>query len=225
MVEEQSHRERSRKAGLIWRLVLLALGLALVTWGTRYYLLQGRNLELAGVRDWILSWGPLAPLASLALMVAQALVSPIPFALVVLANGAIFGLVPGMLLSSLGEVLGAAAAYSLARSGLSQQVSKAQLDRYRGKLGFWQMVVLRLIPGLSVDLISYTCGALGVPVRSFLLATWLGLLPRTLLLSAFGEELLDNPQHTLAVGLGCLILALIVWGALRYRFASKAERA
>lgn len=200
---------------LILRVVLLAIVVTAIAVAVRHRFLHDQDWNLAELRQWIRSWGPLAPLASLGLMVLQALVSPIPFALVVLANGALFGAGAGVLISSAGEVLGAGVAYSLARAGLAKQLARSQLERFRNKLGFWQLVGLRLVPGLSVDLVSYACGALAVPPRVFLWSTGLGLLPRTILLCYFGEELLENPSHTLAVGLTFGFLALLLWARFR----------
>ncbi|MBT9588999.1 TVP38/TMEM64 family protein [bacterium] len=214
---------------ILLRLLLLLTVLGMLALATRHYWFHDHDWDSEQMRLWILSWGALAPLASLALMTIQALLSPIPFALVAMANGAIFGAAYGLLLSCIGEALGAATAYQVARAGFARDMAGQGATRLRGKLGFWQLVGLRMIPGLSVDLISYACGALAVPRRKFLLSTVLGLLPRTILLSFFGEELLDNPGRTLLAGLalGVVLAVVALYQRLRPRSldaSSFAER-
>src|SRR3712207_9588096 len=52
--------------------------------------LLGRG-DIAGLRDYILSFGLWAPVASCFLMVLQALVAPVPSFLITFANGLAFG--------------------------------------------------------------------------------------------------------------------------------------
>ena len=55
--------------------------------------------DIAGLRDYILSFGLWAPIASCFLMVLQALVAPVPSFLITFANGLAFGVFWGWLLS------------------------------------------------------------------------------------------------------------------------------
>ena len=196
--------------------MLALLVLALVAWYSRDYWERTTPLNVAELRARIEDWGVLAPLASLALMTLQSLFSPIPMALVVIANGAVFGTVNGVLLSALGELCGSTAAYGLARLGLAPSLTSSVMEQIRHRVNFWHLLGLRLIPGLSVDLVSYACGALRVNWPVFAVSTVLGLLPRTLLFAYFGEELLTNPQRTLLFTLPLIIpLWLLVFWKLR----------
>ena len=59
------------------------------------------------LRDYILSFGILAPVASCLLIVLQALAAPVPSFVITFANGLAFGLVWGWLLSVFGHALAA----------------------------------------------------------------------------------------------------------------------
>jgi uncharacterized membrane protein YdjX (TVP38/TMEM64 family) len=59
------------------------------------------------LREYLLSFGSWAPLVSLLLMVLQALIAPIPAFLTVFANGLVFGVFWGWMLSLAGQALAA----------------------------------------------------------------------------------------------------------------------
>lgn len=205
---------------LVRGILFLAL-LALLGWAGNEWLFQGVKPDLPKIRAMIESWGPWGPVASLGLMTLQSLVSPIPFVLVVITNGALFGVAYGLLLSCVGEVLGASLAYGLARLGFAPAMTSEGVKAIRGRLGFWHLLSLRLVPGLSVDLVSYACGALAVPWGRFILSTVLGLLPRTILFSYFGEEVLANPQRTLLLA---LVIVVPLWLFLAWKWKGAADR-
>jgi uncharacterized membrane protein YdjX (TVP38/TMEM64 family) len=58
------------------------------------------------IQAWIQSFGPWAPLISIALNAAQVLVAPIPGQIIGIANGAMYGLWMGTLYSMIGLVIG-----------------------------------------------------------------------------------------------------------------------
>src|SRR5215218_7804347 len=99
-----------------WLRVLL-LAAAATVFGLLYLLSAGFRSEtnkalgilgrgdIAGLRDYIVSFGLWAPVASCFLMVLQALVAPVPSFLITFANGLAFGVFWGWLLSLFGHVL------------------------------------------------------------------------------------------------------------------------
>lgn len=183
------------------RLLLAAIVLVVLYCLTVHLHWDRRVLE-----EWLKGAGPVAPLLGIGLMLLQTLLSPIPFAVVVMALGAVLGPWWGALTSWVGALLGATLAYWLAATGL-----KANLPKVR-KLGFFALLGVRLIPGISADLISYGCGAARVPFGVFLSSTALGLIPRTLAFSLFGHELWDDPRQ----GVFLVILLVPLIGVMAY---------
>src|SRR6185312_5674946 len=55
--------------------------------------------QLGQFQQYLLSLGAWAPAASIVLMTAEALLVPVPITIVMVANGLVFGLWPGMLIS------------------------------------------------------------------------------------------------------------------------------
>jgi len=86
--------------------------------------------DLEGLHDYILSFGALAPVASLLLMVTQALVTPIPTFFMTFANGLAFGVFWGWVLSVTGHTLAAAVCFWLARV-----LGRGPVEALVGKVG------------------------------------------------------------------------------------------
>jgi uncharacterized membrane protein YdjX (TVP38/TMEM64 family) len=179
--------------------------------------------DIAGLRDYILSYGFLAPVASCFLMVLQALVAPVPSFLITFANGLAFGVFWGWILSLFGHVLAAAVCFGISRAlgrvPVEVLVGKTGLesaDRWFAKWGIYAVFVGRLIPGIAFDVISYAAGLTRMRFRNFIVATTLGIFPQTFLYSFLGRQ---APEY---VALFFVTSALVVAGVvtvaiLRYR--------
>jgi uncharacterized membrane protein YdjX (TVP38/TMEM64 family) len=176
--------------------------------------LLGRG-DIAGLRDYILSFGLWAPVASCFLMVLQALVAPVPSFLITFANGLAFGVFWGWALSLFGHVLAAAVCFGISRSlgrvPVEVLVGKTGLesaDRWFARWGLYAVFAGRLIPGIAFDVISYAAGLTRMRFRSFIIATALGIFPQTFLYSYLGRQ---APEY---VGLFLVTSALVVAGVV-----------
>jgi uncharacterized membrane protein YdjX (TVP38/TMEM64 family) len=215
------------------RLVLLLVIAAL--FGLLYLLVAGFRSEvnqalgilgrgdIAGVRDYILSFGLWAPIASCFLMVLQALVAPVPSFLVTFANGLAFGVFWGWMLSLFGHVLAAAVCFwisrALGREPVEVLVGKTGLqsaDRWFARWGMYAVFVGRLVPGVAFDVISYAAGLTRMRFRNFLVATALGIFPQTFLYSYLGRQ---APEYValFLVTSGLVVAGVVAFAVLRYR--------
>ncbi len=202
----------------------LAFGLSYLLWGgfraevnAAVGILSRGDIE--GLRDYILSFGVFAPIASLFLMVLQAIAAPLPSFLITFANGLAFGVFQGWMLSLAGHVLAAAVCFgvsrALGRAPVEVLVGKAGLesaDRWFARWGMYAVFAGRLVPGISFDIISYAAGLTRMRFRGFILATTLGVLPQTFLYSFLGRR---APEY---VGLFFVTTAIIVVGFGAYVF-------
>jgi uncharacterized membrane protein YdjX (TVP38/TMEM64 family) len=184
--------------------------------------LLGRG-DIVGLRDYILSYGLWAPVASCFLMVLQALVAPVPSFLITFANGLAFGVFWGWMLSLFGHVLAAAVCFwisrALGRVPVEVLVGRTGLqsaDRWFARWGLYAVFVGRLIPGVAFDVISYAAGLTRMRFRSFLIATALGIFPQTFLYSYLGRQ---APEYVgLFMVTSALVVAVVVAVAVvRYR--------
>ena len=218
------------------RLLRLVLLLMVVTVFGLLYLLSGgfrsevnRALgllgrgDIAGLRDYILSFGFLAPIASCFLMVLQALVAPVPSFLITFANGLAFGVLWGWLLSLFGHVLAAAVCFwisrSLGRVPVEVLVGRTGLesaDRWFARWGMYAVFVGRLVPGIAFDVISYAAGLTRMRFRNFIAATALGIFPQTFLYSYLGRQ---APEYValFLVTSGLVVAGVVAVAVVRYR--------
>ncbi|MFN8664818.1 MAG: TVP38/TMEM64 family protein [Thermomicrobiales bacterium] len=154
----------------------------------------GRALAVLGtgdgraVGDYLLSFGVWAPVASLVLMVLQAVAAPVPAIFVAFANGLAFGVVGGGTLTVAGQTLAAALCFGISRAlgrgpveALAGRFGLAAADTWFSRWGARGVLLLRLVPGISFDVISYGVGLTSIRFDRFLLATAVGVAPQSFL--------------------------------------------
>jgi uncharacterized membrane protein YdjX (TVP38/TMEM64 family) len=125
--------------------------------------------------------GPAAALASVGLLVAD-VVLPVPSSGVMLANGAIFGMVPGALLSLAGSVGAACFGWWLGRRGerafgwLADESGRSRAARMLDRRGVVAIALSRPVPVLA-ETLSILAGATGMPLPRLLASALLGSVP------------------------------------------------
>lgn len=179
--------------------------------------------DIAGLRDYILSFGAWAPVVSVVLMVLQAVAAPLPAFLITFANGLAFGALWGGLLSVFGASVAAAVSFWLARAlgrgpveALVGGTSLESADRWFARYGVYAVLVARLIPILSFDVISFAAGLTRMRFPGFLLATIVGMSPATFVYAYLGGR---APQYVeaLLIVFGVVIAATLVAALVRRR--------
>lgn len=168
---------------------LLALaGGALVVLVALAFLFDLTLLDADRVADQIRSWGPGGPLALIALLVAQAVVAPLPSPPLLMAAGFVYGPWAGFAIGCVGLLLGASACFGLARvfgrPFAERFVSSERLAAIDHQVGsrsgstLLALVSLRVLMPPAFDAVSYGCGLVRVPFRWFALATAIGEIPK-----------------------------------------------
>lgn len=119
----------------------------------------------------------------------------LPGSVLGLGAGAVFGVVKGSALVSLASTLGATAAFlvgrHLARGWVAQRIAGnprfAAIDAAVGREG-WKIVGLtRLSPVFPFNLLNYAYGLTGVRLRDYVLASWVGMFPGTVMYVYLGS--------------------------------------
>ncbi|MFM7038005.1 MAG: TVP38/TMEM64 family protein [Planctomycetaceae bacterium] len=148
------------------------------------------------LQDYFRGFGPGAPIAYLLFVTIEVVVAPIPGLLLYAPGGLIFGAIPGGLLALAGNVLGAGISCLLARRLGRRLVQDAdsvgRLKTLQGRLsrhGFWVILLLRLNPLTSSDLVSWAAGLSQIPLWTVMSATALGMAPLCLLQSWLSDSL------------------------------------
>lgn len=218
---------------------LLPLGLLLAAWiafmlagGYRYVSLSA----LAENRDWLGAlverWGTAAALCYIAVYGLLVALSVPGGAALTIAGGFLFGTWLGALCAIIGATLGATGIFLVARAGLGGLARRA--GPLAGKLeagfradAFNYLLVLRLVPILPFWLVNLVPALVGVKLQTFVLATFIGIIPATVVFASLGNGLgsvvqqpdagiLLRPSVLLPI-LGLALLALIPVGYRRWR--------
>ena len=199
-------------------------------------LLPVREYLAVGVA-WIAAHPGLAVFAYFFAYVVAA-VFVIPAFPLTLAAGFIFGLLKGVALVSISSVAGATAAFllgrTLARSWVTRAISRqprfSALDRAIRSRGFWVVLLTRLSPAFPFNILNYLYGVTSVSIRSYVLGSWLGMLPATILYvyvgslagslgSVFGRHTGRSPATYVLLGVG--LVATFIVTILVTRLASR----
>jgi uncharacterized membrane protein YdjX (TVP38/TMEM64 family) len=193
--QQSSATRRWRSVWLILAALLILAGLAWLGWLQAAWRVLNAD-SIARVAAYVRGFGLWAPIISLLLMLLQSVIAPLPGSIVAAANGVIFGIWWGTLLSWAGGLLGATASFWLARRlgqrEMERWFSRARMERIDAigeAQGFWLVLLARLTPLVSFDLISYLSGLSSIGFGRFMLATAIGMLPGTFAWTALGHDL------------------------------------
>ncbi len=152
------------------------------------------DVSFAEVEQYIQDSGKWGMAISIGLMVAHSFV-PLPAEPIALANGMIYGTVTGSLLTWVGAMLGAQAAYwparTLGRVAIMRHVGPERLKRMTQWVdanGVIALLGMRLVPVISFNLINYVAALANVPWWTFTWTTAIGILPFTVLLAVMGQN-------------------------------------
>ncbi len=143
---------------------------------------------------------------------------------ITLANGLLFGTIGGALLSWSSAMIGAIVCYYISRLFGRPVVEKLvggksldMTDRFFRRYGKHAILIARLVPVISFDVVSYAAGLTTIGPWEFLLATGIGQLPATLVYSFLGQNMTQAARLGLWVVLGVLVLVTLGF-ALKARF-------
>ena len=208
---------------------LLAAGwiVFMVAGGYRYLTFSA----LAENRDWLCSlvqnWGLLAAFVYIAIYGVLIALSVPGAAILTIAGGFLFGTWIGSLCAVIGATLGATVLFLAARAGLGGLAQRA--GRFVGRLeagfradAFNYLLVLRLVPIFPFWLVNLVPALVGVSLPTFVLATFLGIIPGSVVYASLGNGLgsvLEKPDLAIVFKprvlfpiVGLALLALIPVG-------------
>jgi len=159
------------------------------------------DLKPTAIRDWLQGWGTLAPAVFVLLMVLAIVLTPIPSVPLDIAAGLAFGLFWGTVWTLVGAEIGALIAFWLARRlgrrWLARRLGRDEIkkvDALAQRMGWRAVFLMRLLPAFNFDWVSYAAGLTSMSVRTFALATFLGMLPPVVAIVAVGDLLVSRPR-------------------------------
>src|SRR5258708_10473187 len=214
---------------LKWRMGLVA---ALALTGAAVYFRHSLHDLLARALDWIATLGVCGPIIFAGIYVL-ACVLFLPGSILTLGAGALFGVVKGSILVSISATLGATAAFLVGRYLARDWVAKkiegnpkfSAIDQAVAREG-WKIVgLVRLSPVFPFSLLNYGFGLTRVSLRDYMLASWIGMMPGTVMYVYIGSLAHAGAQQSTPLqwalrGLG--LLATIAVTVMLTRIAKKA---
>lgn len=212
---------RDRNATLLWVAVLLVGVVVLYLLVRQFapFLVDPQEL-----RAWIRQFGPLAPLAFIAVQILQTVIAPIPGQVTGVIGGLLFGAVAGTLLSLVGGTLGSALAFWLSRRYGRTYVENVvtpsaleQFDTLGEEYGLPGLFVGFVVPGLPDDVLCFVGGLTDIPLWKLVTVAFVGRIPSYALVSILGNELAAGHLATV-LGLTALLLVVAILG---YRFGQR----
>jgi len=168
-----------------------------------------------------------------------ATVSFIPGSLLTLGAGAIFGVWKGSVVVSAASTIGASCAFLIgryfARDWVAKKISGNEkfkaIDDAVAADGFKMTLLVRLSPIFPFNLINYTFGLTKVRLKDYILASWIGMMPGTVMYVYVGSLAGDlaslgtgrrskTPVELALYGIGLLATVLVT--VVVTRIAKKA---
>lgn len=182
------------------------------------------------VGEFIKSYGPYAMAISFMLMILQSIAAPLPAFLITFANANLFGWWQGAILSWTSAMAGAALCFFIARIlgrdmavKLTSKKGIEQVDEFLTRYGKQSILIARLLPFMSFDIVSYAAGLTGMGFMGFFIATGLGQLPATIVYSYVGG-MLTGGAKLLVTGLLILFALTILIFLMKQIYSDKQKK-
>lgn len=171
------------------------------------------------IREYILSFGFLAPIIFILLYSIRALLFVCPISIFAIISGSLFGLWPGFFYSMIGAFISATIAFFigryLARDFVKQYFSKHfyALENKEIK-GFKIVLFLRLIMIMPFDALSYVTGVTKISYKNFILGTILGISAEFFMYSYLGyigvrRDISLKEKIIISLVLICVVICII----------------
>jgi len=181
------------------------------------------NVE--GLVEYLRSFGPWAMVVSFVLDVLINAGSIFPSIFLSTANGLIFGLPLGILISWLAETVGVVISFLLMRfffrSTAEKLIAKSNslkhIDEASGKHGLEWMAFARALPYFPSGILTAIGAVSSISVRDYIIANLIGKFPSTALEVVIGHDLVNYKEHSERLAILVIVVVLVFWGYKKYR--------
>ena len=232
---------RSRGSRLGFRVALVAIFIAgfvaFFAFGLDDYVsFESLREHRAWLQARVHDYGVLAPVIFMALY-AAAIAFSVPGGLVMtITGGFLFGNIVGTAYVVVAATIGATGIFLVARTALGEPLRAragpwlARLEAGFQRNAFNYLLVLRIIPLFPFFIINLVPAFLGVPLATYIVATFFGIIPATFVFSSVGaglDSLFESGKEFSAAGIltpeiilalvGLAVLALLPVAYKKYR--------
>jgi uncharacterized membrane protein YdjX (TVP38/TMEM64 family) len=181
--------------------------------------------DLEASIEYIRSYGPYAALVSFGIVVFINTVAVLPNIFILAANGIIFGIVEGTLISWLAETVGVVISFAFMRYFFQDYAHRVivrsnslqRVNEFSGKKGFQIMVIARSIPFVPSGLITALGALSDISLKDYILATLIGKFPSALIEVTLGHDLASYHENSMRLTVVILISLAAYGGYLWYK--------
>ncbi len=164
-------------------------------------------------------------------MFLESSIVPIPSELILVSAG-YFGIDIWMVTvyGTIGSTLGAMVGYAIGKYGGRPIVDKvgpyllvtpdkvAKAEKKFNEWGSYTILIARLIPFIPFKVFSITSGLLKYDFKQFVLWTFIGTIPRALILAWLGTKIYEYKTNAIiAIIVFCALLAIAWWASRKFR--------
>ncbi|MEX1377062.1 MAG: VTT domain-containing protein [Eubacteriales bacterium] len=172
--------------------------------------------DAAKLKSYILSFGSLAPIVFGVIQFLQVIISPIPGNLTTVVGGALFGFWKSLIISSIGIILGSAAAFGIARAFgrpfVEWLIGKEKVSQYLDTVSKNEKIIFVLIillPFFPDDILCLVAGISGMSWGFFMLTMLVARPPGLVVSALVGTLGLEMPVWAW-IAMFVIILSVVI---------------
>lgn len=142
---------------------------------------------------------------------------PIPFSIMTIAGGIVFGMWTGLVLSFIGSTTGGIVDFYFARKTGKEALKKVIGKRFEHitervkEREILSVAMMRLLPFMNFDILNYLLGISGISLKGFILGSWLGLSPWFILLILAGHSLKTSNKLLFIIASSLIIVLMLLF--------------
>jgi uncharacterized membrane protein YdjX (TVP38/TMEM64 family) len=211
----QDHKSLRRRLLLFIMALTLLIGTAIAWSWTPLQHFLNTELIVAKLQHLGNTLGPAAAVCGFAMAVSAA----VPLTFLILVTILTFGPWAGFTYSLIGALIGATVSYGMGRFLGHQVVSRLggmrvnEISRRLAGRGLLAIIALRMVPIAPFAVINMIVGASHIRLRDLLLGTAIGIMPSTLVMMFFVEQIIAALKQPGSLSLFLLAFTLVLIGA------------
>ncbi len=181
--------------------------------------------NVGGLAEYLRSFGGWAMTVSFMIDVLINVGSIFPSVFLSTANGLIFGLPVGIVLSWLAETTGVVLSFFLMRFFFRNTAEKIieksdrmkDIDTASGKHGLEWMTFARTLPYFPSGILTAIGAVSSISVRDYIIANLIGKFPSTALEVVIGHDIVNFQEYSRRLAVFVIVVALIFYGYKKFR--------
>lgn len=181
--------------------------------------------NVTGLVEYLRSFGPWAILISFLLDVLINAASIFPSIFLSTANGLIFGLPLGILISWLAETVGVVISFylmrfffrSTAEAIIAKSDSLKHIDEVSGEHGLEWMAFVRTLPYFPSGILTAIGAVSSISARDYIIANLIGKFPSTALEVVIGHDIVNFQENSMRLAVLVIIVGVIFFAYKKYR--------